>query len=568
MLQIVKREVEICDSDKNWNKWQKSKEKLAETYGNIIYNSWFKALDFVSIEGAVLTCKAPSDFVRQWLISNYLDTITKITAEIFAEDDFCQIERIKIICDIANYMKSATMDRGVHNVKNAKYGEYGKNIQYNPNIHNVEKHAEKNTQNWQNNNIGIASADAYQNQDVFCKPNSDIQIATGINKEKGGGADAYQNLEHNIGNNWDSDVKFCLDPRFTFKNFITAQTNKVALEASKEFAKNIVKKINNQARSFIQNPYQHQLTEGDFATPLFLRGNIGSGKTHILQAIAKYIIMKSGAKLLYLSAEDFMHNFIKALRNDDMLAFKEQFKTLDVLIIDDIQFLCGKNKTQLEFLNIISHFLDAGKGLVMASSIMPSKLQLEERIKSRLCWGLMLDIEPADESLRYDILRNKLVLFRQYSKSTIEIKDEILRFIAKRVKNNIRELEGAFNKIITNSRLMGCAMLDVEKAKLILKDILETNESKVSVNQIKQKIAEHFQVKISDLSATTRKRNICLARQVAMYFTKQLTSKSLPEIGQEFGNKNHSTVIYAISKIEKMISSKQPDSHKIKSIRF
>ncbi len=324
-------------------------------------------------------------------------------------------------------------------------------------------------------------------------------------------------------------TKSLLDKRFTFENFVIGTPNQLAYAAALSVAEsnNAIAKSN----------------------PLFLYGGVGLGKTHLMHAIAWHSKKLSPKrKILYMSAEKFMYRFIKALRNKDVMSFKEEFRSVDVLMIDDIQFICGKDSTQEEFFHTFNAIIDNNKQMVISCDRSPSDLDnIEDRIKSRLGWGLVADVHSTTYELRLGILQSKLEQMK------IKIAQEVLDFLATKITSNVRELEGALNKVIAHSTLIG-KEVNLETTQDILRDLLRSNEKIITVEGIQKKVANHYNIKVSDMSSSRRLRAVARPRQIAMYLAKLLTPKSLADIGVKFGKKDHTTVIHGVRKVEQLIA--------------
>jgi chromosomal replication initiator protein len=319
-----------------------------------------------------------------------------------------------------------------------------------------------------------------------------------------------------------------LDPRFTFDNFIVGKTNELAHAAARRVAESTTVPFN----------------------PLFLYGGVGLGKTHLMHAIAWHIkLHHPNRRVIYLSAEKFMYQFIKALRFKDTMAFKDQFRSVDVLMIDDVQFISGKESTQEEFFHTFNALVDQNRQLIISADKSPSDLEgIEERMKSRLGWGLVADIHPTTYELRLGILAAKADLMK------IEIPGKVLEFLAHKITSNVRELEGALNRIAAHATLVG-RDITIDSAQDVLRDLLRANDRRTTIEEIQKKVAEHFQVRVSDMHSPKRLRVVARPRQIAMYLSKMLTSRSLPEIGRKFGGRDHTTVMHAISKVEELSQS-------------
>ena len=283
---------------------------------------------------------------------------------------------------------------------------------------------------------------------------------------------------------------------------------------------------------------------------MFLYGGVGLGKTHLLHAMALEINKNwPERKVLYLSAEKFMYQFIKALRFKDTMAFKQQFRSVDVLMIDDIQFIAGKDSTQEEFFHTFNTLIDHNHQVIISADRSPVDLDgIEERIRSRLGWGLVADIHPSDYELRLGVLQSKAES-HLLENSDLTIPDNLLEFLAQRIDSNIRVLEGALNRVIAYSSFAS-RPLSIDMAKEVLKDLIRASQRKTTIDDIQRKVADYYNLRLSDLLSARRSRTIARPRQIAMYLSKILTTRSLPEIGRKFGGRDHTTVIHAVKKIE------------------
>jgi chromosomal replication initiator protein len=319
-----------------------------------------------------------------------------------------------------------------------------------------------------------------------------------------------------------------LDPRLTFDNFVVGKSNELAQAAA------------------------YRVAEADQVpfNPLFLYGGVGLGKTHLMHAIAWQIRRKKPEKrVIYLSAEKFMYQFIRALRNKDTMAFKERFRTVDVLMVDDVQFIIGKDSTQEEFFHTFNALFDQNRQVVLSADKSPSDLQgLEERMRTRFGWGLVADIHPTTYELRLGILQTKA------ERASVKVPEKVLEFLAHRISSNVRELEGALTRIVVQASLIG-QPITLETTQDLLKDLLRANDRRVTIEEIQRKCAEHFNIKQADMQSPRRARQVARPRQVAMYLAKQLTTRSLPEIGRKFGGRDHTTVMHAVKKVEELCAA-------------
>ena len=324
----------------------------------------------------------------------------------------------------------------------------------------------------------------------------------------------------------DDPLLGALDPRFTFDNFIVGKPNELAHAAAYRVA---------EADNVLFNP-------------LFLYGGVGLGKTHLMHAIAWSIRKRSPTRrVLYLSAEKFMYEFVRALRFKDTMEFKEQFRSVDVLMIDDIQFICGKDSTQEEFFHTFNALVDQNRQIIISADKSPSDLEgMEERLRSRLGWGLVADIHPTTYELRLGILQSKA----ENLKTDVPVK--VLEFLAHKISSNVRELEGALTRIVAHADLVA-RPVNLETTQDLLRDLLRANDRRLSVEEIQRKVAEHFHLKVAEMYSDRRSRIVARPRQVAMYLSKQLTTHSLPEIGRKFGGRDHTTVMHAVKKVDELM---------------
>ncbi len=318
-----------------------------------------------------------------------------------------------------------------------------------------------------------------------------------------------------------------LDARFTFDSFIVGKPNALAHAAARRVVESMAVPFN----------------------PLFLYGGVGLGKTHLMHAIAHQMAEHWPEKtVMYLSAEKFMYQFVRALRANDAMNFKELFRSVDVLMIDDIQFISGKESTQEEFFHTFNALVDQNKQIIISADKAPSDLTgLDERLRSRLAWGLVADIHPSTYELRLGILQAK----REQLQA--DVPDSVLEFLALKVTSNIRELEGALNRIVAPADVAK-QEITLESTQEVLQDLLRAHDRRITIDEIQRKVAEHYNLRLSDMHSARRARNVARPRQVAMYLAKQLTSRSLPEIGRKFGGRDHTTVMHAVRKIDELMA--------------
>ena len=316
-----------------------------------------------------------------------------------------------------------------------------------------------------------------------------------------------------------------LDERFTFDQFVVGKSNEFAYAAARRVGEASTVPFN----------------------PLFLYGGVGLGKTHLMHAIAWHVREATPDRsVLYLSAEKFMYRFIRALREQNTVDFKEQFRSVDVLMIDDVQFIAGKDSTQEEFFHTFNALVDQGRQIVISSDKSPSDLEgMEERLVSRLNCGLVADIHATTYELRLGILQSKA------QKLGAMVPTKVLEFLAHKITSNVRELEGALNRVVAHAQLVG-RDISLETTQEVLHDLLRANDRRVTIEEIQKQVSSHFNIRISDMHSARRARSVARPRQVAMYLAKQLTTRSLPEIGRKFGGRDHTTVMHAVRKVDEL----------------
>jgi chromosomal replication initiator protein len=317
-----------------------------------------------------------------------------------------------------------------------------------------------------------------------------------------------------------------LDPRFTFETFVVGKSNALAHAAAGRVVECNV-------------PFN----------PLFIYGGVGLGKTHLMHAIAHELAVKQPQKtVMYLSAEKFMYQFVKSIRAQDTMAFKDIFRSVDVLMIDDIQFIAGKDSTQEEFFHTFNALVDQNKQIIISSDKAPADIQgIDDRLKSRLSWGLVADIHPTTYELRLGILQAKR------KQLNADVPDSVLEFLALKVVSNIRELEGALNRIIAHADVTK-SVVTLESTQEVLQDLLRSHDRRITIDEIQRRVAEHYNIRLTDMHSARRARTVARPRQVAMFLSKQLTARSLPEIGRKFGGRDHTTVMHAVRKVEELMT--------------
>ncbi|MGI4942421.1 MAG: chromosomal replication initiator protein DnaA [Janthinobacterium lividum] len=338
------------------------------------------------------------------------------------------------------------------------------------------------------------------------------------------------------------DMAAPLDSRFEFDSFVVGKPNEFAYAC---------------ARRVAERPSSPGFN------PLFLYGGVGLGKTHLMHAIGLELSRKDGlpVQVAYMSAEKFMYRFIAAIRSQSTMEFKEQLRSVDVLMVDDLQFLIGKDNTQEEFFHTFNALVDAGKQIVVSADKSPSDLSgLEDRLRTRLGCGMVADLHATTFELRISILEAKA------TRGGAQVPPKVLEFLAHKITSNVRELEGSLNRLIAHANLFG-RPITLESTQEVLHDILKAHDRRVTIEEIQKRVAEHWNIRLSDMSSARRARAVARPRQVAMYLAKQLTSRSLPEIGRKFGNRDHTTVMHAVKVVAELIETDADFSERVELLR-
>jgi len=343
-------------------------------------------------------------------------------------------------------------------------------------------------------------------------------------------------LEDNLSKSIESNVSFIkdsyvqynrFDPNKNFENFIVGSSNKLVFEVSKKVSEDIA-----------------------HYNPLYIYSGVGMGKTHLLNAIG--LKLKEKNKVMFISAERFMYQFVKSIKSNEMVKFKDNFRNIDVLLIDDIQFMNGKEAMQEEFFHTFNALFDKKSQIIVSADRAPNKLlRIQERIKSRFAGGLVVDIQNPDYELRYKIVKEKSEEIKYLNNDKISVNEEILKFISSEIGTSIREVIGALNRIVSFSKIYN-KLPTITETKIILKDLLNLSENKVNIDLIQTTVCKFFKISKNEMLSSRRSRYLVRPRQTAIYLTKMLTSKSLPEIGRSFSNRDHTTVIHSVKTIEKL----------------
>ena len=427
--------------DKNFN-WEVIQKELRHQFGNEIYESWLKKIVFEEKFTNYILVSVSTRFIRDWIVSRYLDQILGIIKKFYKE-----IIRVEF-----------KIESKVDNTK--------REIQF----------------------------------------SSDSKVSFI--------RDSF--LQYNR-----------IDQNKSFESFVIGQSNKLAFEAAKKVSEKIA-----------------------HYNPFYLYSGVGMGKTHLLNAIG--LKLKEDKKVTFISAERFMYQFVKSIKSNEMVKFKDNFRNTDVLIIDDIQFMNGKEAMQEEFFHTFNSLIDKGSQVILSADRPPNKLiKIQERIKSRFSGGLVVDIQSPENDLRLKILEKKVEELNILYSEKLKLSEEILKFISSEIKNSIRELVGALNRVASFSRIYN-RVPNLNEIKIILKDLLNINETKITIDNIQTLVCKYFKISKNEMLSSRRSRYLVRPRQVAIYLSKILTTKSLPEIGREFANRDHTTVIHSVKTIEKL----------------
>ena len=442
--------------DKNFN-WEIIQKELRKQFGNEIYESWLRKIVFEEKFINHILVSVSTRFIRDWIVSRYLDQILRIIKKF-------NKEIVRVEFKIENKINRDT-----------------NNNQKNPNT-----------------NISFIKDSFFQ----------------------------YNRIDNNK----------------SFSNFIIGESNMLAYEASKK----VSEKVSNY-------------------NPFYLYAGVGMGKTHLLNAIG--LELKKDNKVTFISAERFMYQFVKSIRSNEMVKFKDNFRNTDVLIIDDIQFMNGKEAMQEEFFHTFNSLIEKGSKVILSADRPPNKLlKIQERIKSRFAGGLVVDIQNPEFDLRLRILRKKVDELNLLYKEKLNITEDLLKFISNEIRNSIRELVGALNRIASFSRIYN-RVPNINEIKIILKDLLNVNETKITIENIQTLVCKHFKISKNEMLSSRRSRYLVRPRQVAIYLSKILTTKSLPEIGREFSDRDHTTIIHSVKAIEKLKIDNLEISNGINSLK-
>jgi chromosomal replication initiator protein len=472
---------------------------MRDEIGDAAFDSWFKPISVRSVDSGVATISVPTRFMRDWVANNYLDQIRALWCAINK-----QITNVEI--SVGNAQGGGILSQASSNAQRQT-----------PSSH-------------RNGGQGMMQGQGQmqshqQPQMQMYAPDHRAQPAPTVQVSQSTLAD---------------DLGAPLDPRYVFDNFVVGKPNEFAHAAAKRVAEADIPPFN----------------------PLFMYGGVGLGKTHLMHAIAHHMReVHPNRTVVYLSAEKFMYRFIRALREQKTVDFKEQFRSVDMLLIDDVQFIAGKDSTQEELFHTFNALVDQGRQIVLSADKSPSDIEgLEDRLKSRLNHGLVADLHATTYELRLGILLSKA------EQLGVELPTKVTEFLAHKISSNVRELEGALNRVVAHSQLVG-RPITLETSQEVLHDLLRANDRRVTIEEIQKRVAEHFNIRVADMHSARRARSVARPRQIAMYLSKQLTSRSLPEIGRKFGGRDHTTVMHAVKKVGELALHDQDFAEDVELLR-
>lgn len=471
--------------DELQRQWARVRARLRQECGAQTYRAWLRTLTLVRRDGATVVLSVATKFTRDRVNAQFADRLRAIWA-----GEAPGVLTVQVIVSGSGGIEVAGATVETHSES-----DFDDDLVLD--AETVQQPIDETSSNGWNGGSNLSSGQAM----------SAPSVSSGVSGESLKGLSA------------------ALDHRFTFDNFITGTPNELAFAAARRVAESETVPFN----------------------PLFLYGGVGLGKTHLMHAIAWHIRERHPQRrVLYLSAEKFMYQFIRALRFKDTVAFKELFRSVDVLMIDDVQFISGKDSTRDEFFHTFNALVDQNRQVVISADKSPNDLDgMEDRLKSRLGWGLVADIHPTDYELRLGILQSKA------EDLPVPIPPKVLEFLAHRITSNVRELEGALIRILAHSQLVG-REITLESTAESLKDLLKANDKRVTIEEIQKRVAAHFNIRVAEMHSARRSRAVARPRQIAMYLAKQLTQRSLPDIGRKFGGRDHTTVMHAVKKVDEL----------------
>jgi chromosomal replication initiator protein len=490
-------EPELADMPQLASQWERIKGRLQSEAGEAEYRTWLRQMTLAGLDGDEITVTLPTRFLCDWVASRYGSLLKALWQ---AENPM--IRRV----DVRRGGLVLPATPGSESPSPSRTPPHGLQP-------TVRGYLPRRTE------IARLDHDPGEGLDVS---NVDGSHMTGVHPGASGAGQSGQRIERQ------SNLAAPLDPRFTFEGFVVGKPNEFAYAC---------------ARRVAEHP------SGPGFNPLFLYGGVGLGKTHLMHAIAWELLDRTGSQIsvAYMSAEKFMYRFIAAIRSQSTMEFKENLRSVDVLMIDDLQFLIGKDNTQEEFFHTFNYLVEQGKQIVVSADKSPSDLDgLDHRLRTRLGCGMVADLHSTTYELRISILESKA------AHTGVAVPTKVLEFLAQEITSNVRELEGALNRLVAHANLFGRPVA-LETTHEVLHDLLKAHNRRVTIDEIQKKVAEHYSIRLTDMSSARRARAVARPRQIAMYLAKQLTSRSLPEIGRKFGNRDHTTVMHAVSRVTELM---------------
>jgi chromosomal replication initiator protein len=483
--------------------WARIRGRLREEVGEVEYRTWLRQMTLSAVQGEEVIVVLPTRFLRDWVRSHYGDRLRALW-----QAELPSIRRVEFRVTPEPRLAEPRASEATQPDTRATAPE--------------PRAAEAPPQR-------LAA------RTLATEPSEGTGLAESLGR-------APEPRAPESRNDWSAP----LDPRFTFDTFVVGKPNEFAYAC---------------ARRVAERPASPGFN------PLFLYGGVGLGKTHLMHAAA-WAIRDLGAAqglppqtVAYMSAEKFMYRFIAALRSQSTMEFKESLRSVDVLLIDDLQFLIGKDNTQEEFFHTFNALVDAGKQIIVSADKSPSDLSgIEDRLRTRLGCGMVADLHATTYELRISILQAKA------QSQGVPVPPKVMEFLAHKITSNVRELEGALNRLIAHANLFG-RPVTLEGAQEVLHDILRAHDRRVTIEEIQKRVAEHYNIRLTDMSSPRRARNVARPRQVAMYLAKQLTSRSLPEIGRRFGGRDHTTVMHAVSRVAELMQADSAFAEDVELLR-
>jgi chromosomal replication initiator protein len=481
-------EPEIVELPQLAAQWARIRARLQTEVGDVEYRTWLRQMTLGGIEGDEVTVALPTRFLRDWVTSRYGDRISALW-----QGENPGVRRVDIRVGGGSGQAMAPLAESLTAPQEA------------PSLIRDQR---------------IGRPEPAVQAEPACVP----AVAAPLSVAAVSSAPGW----HEERAEPRPELAAALDPRFTFEGFVVGKPNEFAYACSRRVA---------------------ERPSSPGFNPLFLYGGVGLGKTHLMHAIAWELTDRTSrpVSVAYMSAEKFMYRFIAAIRSQSTMEFKEHLRNVDVLMIDDLQFLIGKDNTQEEFFHTFNYLVEAGKQIVVSADKSPSDLSgLEHRLRTRLGCGMVADLHTTTYELRISILEAKA------ARAGAAVPVKVLEFLAHKITSNVRELEGALNRLVAHANLFA-RPVTLETAHEVLHDILKAHDRRVTIEEIQKKVAEHYSIRLTDMSSARRARAVARPRQVAMFLAKQLTSRSLPEIGRKFGNRDHTTVMHAVSRVSELM---------------